>query len=281
MGKYKAFVIMPFGTEFNDVYKLGIKEIAKECDVDAKRLDDDFFDTNMVEKIYQKIDSADFIIADMTDRNPNVFYEVGYADAKKKLILLLTKNINDIPFDFKQRLHIEYSNVSSLRENLRSKIEWAKKEVEKRKSNEVDISFTIKSAWLHRTEYHDEAQVNYLLEIKNLTNEPIDKLQMIDILSGVKWDFYIDEKHIKNEDFVESDIKQRRHRLIPEEKIIPAKDHIQIELTSKKILWNSWDFIEQQDLYNLSGWVEIKVFINNKEIKERFSLNRSIEEIPF
>lgn len=281
MGKYKAFVIMPFGAEFNDVYKLGIKETAKDCDVDAKRLDDDFFDTNMVEKIYQKIDSADFIIADMTGRNPNVFYEVGYADAKKKLILLLTKNINDIPFDFKQRLHIEYEDVSSLKERLSDKIEWAKKEVEKRKTNEVEISFTIKSAWLERTEYHDEAQINYILEITNLTNEPIDKLQMIDILTGTKWDFFIDEKHIKKEDFVESDIKQRRHRLIPEEKIIPAKDHIQIELTSKKILWNSWDDTDQQDSYNLSGWIEIKVFINNKEIKERFSLNRSIEEIPF
>ena len=90
MSKYKAFVIMPFGSDFNDVYKLGIKATAKECDVDAKRLDDDFFDTNMVEEIYKKINDADFIIADMTGRNPNVFYEVGYADAKNKLILLLT-----------------------------------------------------------------------------------------------------------------------------------------------------------------------------------------------
>ena len=33
MSKYKAFVIMPFGSDFNDVYKLGIKATAKECDV--------------------------------------------------------------------------------------------------------------------------------------------------------------------------------------------------------------------------------------------------------
>ncbi len=29
MSKYKAFVIMPFGSDFNDVYKLGIKATAK------------------------------------------------------------------------------------------------------------------------------------------------------------------------------------------------------------------------------------------------------------
>ena len=281
MRKYKAFVIMPFAAEFNDVYKLGIKEVARECNVEAKRLDDNFFDTNMVEEIYKNIDSADFVIADMTGRNPNVFYEVGYADAKKKLILLLTKNINDIPFDFKQRLHIEYTDVSSLRENLKNKIDWAKKEVEKRNSNEINISFTINFAWLDRTENHDEAHVNYLLEITNLTNEPIDKLQMIYIMTGPKWTFFIGEKHIKKEDIRENDIEKSRHCLIPEEKIIPAKDHIQIELTGKKILWNRWDNTDQQDTYNLSGLVEIKAFINNKEIKHRVTLNKNINEIPF
>ena len=281
MSKYKAFVIMPFGSDFNDVYKLGIKATAKECDVDAKRLDDDFFDTNMVEEIYKKINDADFIIADMTGRNPNVFYEVGYADAKNKLILLLTQNVNDIPFDFKQRLHIEYSDVSSLKEKLKNKIEWAKNEIDKRNQNLIDISFTIKSAWLERSEYHDEAIVNYLLVINNLTSEPIEKLQMIDIITGSKWEFFLDEKHIKNEDIVENNVKQRRHRIIPEEKIILAKDHIQIQVQGKKYLWNSWDQTEQQDSYNLNGWLEIKVIINNKEIKKRITLNHSIEEFPF
>lgn len=281
MSKYKAFVIMPFGSDFNDVYKLGIKATAKECDVDAKRLDDDFFDTNMVEEIYKKINDADFIIADMTGRNPNVFYEVGYADAKNKLILLLTQNVNDIPFDFKQRLHIEYSDVSSLKEKLKNKIEWAKNEIDKRNQNLIDISFTIKSAWLERSEYHDEAIVNYLLVINNLTSEPIEKLQMIDIITGSKWEFFLDEKHIKNEDIIENNVKQRRHRIIPEEKIILAKDHIQIQVQGKKYLWNSWDQTEQQDSYNLNGWLEIKVIINNKEIKKRITLNHSIEEFPF
>lgn len=281
MSKYKAFVIMPFGSDFNDVYKLGIKATAKECDVDAKRLDDDFFDTNMVEEIYKKINDADFIIADMTGRNPNVFYEVGYADAKNKLILLLTQNVNDIPFDFKQRLHIEYSDVSSLKEKLKNKIEWAKNEIDKRNQNLIDISFTIKSAWLERSEYHDEAIVNYLLVINNLTSEPIEKLQMIDIITGSKWELFLDEKHIKNEDVIENNVKQRRHRIIPEEKIILAKDHIQIQVQGKKYLWNSWDQTEQQDSYNLNGWLEIKVIINNKEIKKRITLNHSIEEFPF
>lgn len=274
---------MPFSDDFNDTYKLGIKAAAQSCNVDAKRLDDDFFVTNMVEEIYKKIDEADFIIADMTGRNPNVFYEVGYAEAKNKLILLLTKDIQDIPFDFKQKLHIEYKDVSSLKESLIDKIEWAKKEVDKRNKNKLDISFQITSSYIERTEYHDIANVDYTLEVTNLSDEPIEKLQMIDIVTGVKWDFYNNDRIIKSEEFSENNHQYRRHRFIPEEKIIPAHDHIQIKLSGKKTVWSNWGNTNQQDSYPLSGRVEIKVHVNNKQITKKIELNETAtySEIPF
>lgn len=278
---YKAFVIMPFSDDFNDTYKLGIKAAAQSCNVDAKRLDDDFFVTNMVEEIYKKIDDADFIIADMTGRNPNVFYEVGYAEAKNKLILLLTKNIQDIPFDFKQKLHIEYKDVSSLKENLIDKIEWAKKEVDKRNKNKLDIAFSISYAYIDRTEYHDIANVDYILEVTNLSDEPIEKLQMIDVVTGVKWDLYFNDRIIKSEEFSENNYRHKRHRFIPEEQIIPAHDHIQIKLSGKKTVWSSWDKTNQQDSYSLNGWLEIKVHANNKNISKKIELNHTASYNPF
>lgn len=280
---YKAFVIMPFSNDFNDTYKLGIKAAAQSCNVDAKRLDDDFFVTNMVEEIYRKIDEADFIIADMTGRNPNVFYEVGYAEAKNKLILLLTKNIQDIPFDFKQKLHIEYKDVSSLKENLIDKIEWAKKEVDKRNQTKLDVLFQISSSDIDRTEYHDIANVDYILEVTNLSDEPIEKLQMIDIITSGKWDFYYKEHIITSEEFSENNYQYKRHRFTPEEKIIPAHDHIQIKLSGKKTMWSSWDKTNQQDSYPLNGRVEIKVHVNNKQLSKKIDLNETAtyNEIPF
>jgi hypothetical protein len=62
----------------------------------------------------------------MTGRNANVFYETGYAHALGKRTILLTKNTEDIPFDFKHYPHIVYgSSIGKLREELFTKIQWA------------------------------------------------------------------------------------------------------------------------------------------------------------
>jgi hypothetical protein len=77
-----AFVLMPFDPKFDDIYKLGIKETAEKLGITAERVDEQiFYKENILERIYNQINIADFIIADMTGRNPNVFYETGYAHA--------------------------------------------------------------------------------------------------------------------------------------------------------------------------------------------------------
>lgn len=106
-----AFVLMPFDPKFDDIYTLGVKETAKKLGITAERIDEQIFHKeNILERVYNQINSADFIISDMTDRNPNVFYETGYAHAKGKLCLLLTSNADDIPFDLKHHRHIIYGN---------------------------------------------------------------------------------------------------------------------------------------------------------------------------
>jgi len=48
------------------------------------------------------------IVAEMTNKNPNVFYEVGYAHGLGKPAILLTKHARDIPFDLKHYPHVVY-----------------------------------------------------------------------------------------------------------------------------------------------------------------------------
>ena len=75
----------------------------------AERIDEQIFSEGILDRIFNQISKADVIVADMTGkRNPNVFDQVGYAHALGKIVILLTQNTDDIPFDLKHRQHTVY-----------------------------------------------------------------------------------------------------------------------------------------------------------------------------
>lgn len=110
---------MPFEASFNDVYQLGIKPAAENAGAYCDRIDEQTFAESILARIYKQIAKADLMVADMTGRNPNVFYEVGYAHALGRTVILLTKNTEDIPFDLKHYPHIVYrGSIAGLKEDL-------------------------------------------------------------------------------------------------------------------------------------------------------------------
>jgi GAF domain-containing protein/nucleoside 2-deoxyribosyltransferase-like protein len=121
-----AFVLMPFSKAFDNVYKLGIKRACAAASVRCERVDEQKFDERILDRIYGQIQAADVVLADMTDRNPNVYYEVGYAHALHKRVVLLTQNADHIPFDLKQHRHVEYdgNSISDLKPELLRELRW-------------------------------------------------------------------------------------------------------------------------------------------------------------
>ena len=123
--KFLVFVLMPFTQEFDDIYELGIKAACAEAGAYAERVDEQIFPSSIRERIYNQIAKADLIVADMTGKNPNVFYEVGYAHALGKKVILLTQNSKDIPFDLNDFQHIIYENkIMNLKRELCKYVRW-------------------------------------------------------------------------------------------------------------------------------------------------------------
>jgi hypothetical protein len=117
---------MPFHDKFNDIYKFGIQGAAADVGAYAERVDEQLFTEGILDRIFTQISKADVIVADMTGRNENVFYEVGYAHALDKIVLLLTQDPNDIPFDLKHRPHTVYEGkIDILKSELARKLQWA------------------------------------------------------------------------------------------------------------------------------------------------------------
>ena len=60
--------------------------------------------------IWRHIQKADVIIADLTERNANVFYELGLCHAIWKRVVLLAQRIEDVPFDLRNFRIIIYEH---------------------------------------------------------------------------------------------------------------------------------------------------------------------------
>lgn len=116
---------MPFAEEFRDPYELAIKPACVEAGAECTRVDEQLFLENILERIYGQIAKADVIVAEMTGRTPNVFYEVGYAHGLGKSVILVTSTAADIPFDLLHYPHVVYEGqIRTLKKELEKKIRW-------------------------------------------------------------------------------------------------------------------------------------------------------------
>ena len=107
--KPKAFVIMPFDTELNDVYNLFISKTLTEEGFEVTRADNINNQQNILHDIVGAIIQSDIIVADLTGSNANVFYELGIAHTFDKPVILLTQDIEDVPFDLRSNRLLIYS----------------------------------------------------------------------------------------------------------------------------------------------------------------------------
>ena len=117
-----AFIIMPFDSEFSDVYAGFLNPVLKENGFDVKRADDIESQQNILRDIVEQIDQSDLIVADLTGLNPNVFYELGLAHALRKSVLLITQSIEEVPFDLKSYRLLEYDTHFARIENAKNQL---------------------------------------------------------------------------------------------------------------------------------------------------------------
>ncbi|MBA2858653.1 hypothetical protein HNP93_001354 [Methanococcus maripaludis] len=121
------FILSPFSEPFNKICKDYIKPIVESFEnMRGIRADDIYNNEPIIEDIWKSINESRIIIAELTGRNPNVFYELGIAHALGKEVILLTQNENDVPFDIKHIKYIIYENsvegVKKLENDLKQTI---------------------------------------------------------------------------------------------------------------------------------------------------------------
>jgi hypothetical protein len=80
-----CFVMMPFGEWYDRYYQDIYIPAIKDAGFEPIRADELFSTGSVVEQIWEQIEKSKVLLADLTDKNPNVFYELGLAHAARKL----------------------------------------------------------------------------------------------------------------------------------------------------------------------------------------------------
>jgi len=103
-----CFVLMPFTKKLSELFEDSIKKIVISNQLDCLRADDIYDVRPIMSDIWDSICKARIIISDLTDKNPNVFYETGIAHTLGKTTILLTQSMKDVPFDLRHLRIIVY-----------------------------------------------------------------------------------------------------------------------------------------------------------------------------
>ena len=120
MDEKLCFVLMPFQPPFNRLYEEVLTPVIKDAGLEPLRADQIFSPTPIVEDIWRHIATARLVIADVTGRNHNVFYELGLAHTVGKQVIILTQSGEDIPFDLAYIRYFKYQDDASGWKQLRT-----------------------------------------------------------------------------------------------------------------------------------------------------------------
>lgn len=134
----KVFYGYDFGTKLFDTEKLR-QTIKASCDEAEKKLKNTVtnikLDPNQFKvvlgdllhiDIKLQIDNSWVCVFEISDRNPNVFYEIGYAIAREKIVILLVRvdKIYEVPSDLQGVIYLTYQHdkLELIKEHLTNHI---------------------------------------------------------------------------------------------------------------------------------------------------------------
>ena len=107
-----CFVMQPFAAPLGDYYEKIYRPAIEKAGLRPVRADAEIFATGKImDQVWSGINAAKVLVAELTTRNPNVFYELGLAHAMKKPVVLVSAREEDVPFDL-QHIRVIYYDMS-------------------------------------------------------------------------------------------------------------------------------------------------------------------------
>jgi hypothetical protein len=111
------FVLTPFHSDFDKFFQ-AVRAVGQETDYKVSRGDERVEKSDIFTQVLNGIATTRLVVANITGRNPNVFYELGIAHALDKEVILVAESDVEVPFDLQSKRIIFYDNVVELQQKL-------------------------------------------------------------------------------------------------------------------------------------------------------------------
>jgi len=257
--KKTCFVIAPIGEQDTETRKRSDKVLkhiitpsVEKYGFTAIRADQISEPGIITTQIIQYIVESELVIADLTERNPNVFYELAIRHAIKKPLIQLIKKSEQIPFDVaaKRIIHFDIQDLDS--------VEQAKQEIENQ----------IKSIDSGKLEYDNPISVSLELKILKESTNPEQRslADIVEAITELRASVSIIDKKINSPDGI-----------IPIDYLESAFNKLSRRFSPEFMMINERTFFELKDVTDrLQSFIDTKKFDDKAltHIKERILLVR-------
>ncbi len=119
-----VLVCMSFANrpDFKDLLA-AIKVVCSEFDYEAERVDESNLSKRIVPQVLAQMKRSAFVVVDVTEPKPNVFYELGFADGASKEVVLVAKRGTELPFNVADVPVIFWESFEEFKQELRKRLQ--------------------------------------------------------------------------------------------------------------------------------------------------------------
>lgn len=117
--KGRVFVVMQLSSPYREIYEDVVKKICEEH-YDVRNAEETYGPGLIMADVARDIIESEFVVADITPSNPNVYYEVGFAHALGKEVIMVADEAQmaKLPFDVAATRVVFYENTIAGKRNF-------------------------------------------------------------------------------------------------------------------------------------------------------------------